>query len=73
MHITQEQASKLELQKGTKIIQTDTNNVLSHMSGMFLGFSVISVSFFICMLTLLLMPLAGLHFCVGNYFIYLSL
>jgi hypothetical protein len=73
MHITQEQASKLELQKGTKIIQTDTNNVLSHMSGMFLGCSVISVSFVICMLTLLLMPLAGLHFCVGNDSIYLSL
>jgi hypothetical protein len=30
-----------------------------------LGCSVISVSVIICMLTLLLMPLAGLHFCVG--------
>jgi hypothetical protein len=30
-----------------------------------LGCSVISVSFIICMLTASLMPLAGLHFCVG--------
>jgi hypothetical protein len=30
-----------------------------------LSCSVMSVSFIICMLTLLLMPLAGLHFCVG--------
>jgi superfamily I DNA/RNA helicase len=30
-----------------------------------LGCSVISVSFIICMLTLLLMLLTGLHFCVG--------
>jgi hypothetical protein len=29
------------------------------------GCSVISVSFIISMLTLYLMPLAGLHFCVG--------
>jgi hypothetical protein len=29
----------------------------------------ISVSFIICMLTLLLMPLAGLHFCVGLDFV----
>jgi hypothetical protein len=34
-----------------------------------LGCSVISASFIICMLTLLLMPLAGLHFCVGLYFV----
>jgi hypothetical protein len=31
--------------------------------------SVISVSFIICMLTLLLMPLAGLHSCVGLDFL----
>jgi hypothetical protein len=30
---------------------------------------VISVSFIICMLTLLLIPLAGLHFCVGLDFV----
>jgi hypothetical protein len=36
-----------------------------------LGCSVISVSFIICMLTLLLMPLAGLHFCVGLDFLIL--
>jgi alkylation response protein AidB-like acyl-CoA dehydrogenase len=30
-----------------------------------LDFSVTSISFIICMLTLLLVPLAGLHFCVG--------
>jgi hypothetical protein len=33
------------------------------------GCSVISVSFIICILTLLLMPLAGLHFCVGLDFV----
>ncbi len=38
-----------------------------------LGCSVISVSFIICMLTLLLMPLAGLHFCVGLDFVTPSL
>jgi hypothetical protein len=32
-----------------------------------------SVSFSICMLTLLLMPLAGLHFCVGLDFVTPSL
>jgi hypothetical protein len=31
--------------------------------------SVLSVPFIICMLTLLLMPLAGLHFCVGLDFV----
>jgi hypothetical protein len=35
----------------------------------YLGCSVISVSFIICMLTLLLMPLAGLYFCVGLDFV----
>jgi hypothetical protein len=30
-----------------------------------LGYSVISVSFIICMLTLLFMLVADLHFCVG--------
>jgi type II secretory pathway component PulF len=43
------------------------------MGGMFwlfiLGCSIISVFFIICMLTLLLMPLAGLHFCVGLDFV----
>jgi hypothetical protein len=34
-----------------------------------LGCSVIFVYFIICMLTLLLMPLAGLHFCVGLDFV----
>jgi hypothetical protein len=34
-----------------------------------LGCSVISASFIICMLTLLLMPLAVLHFCVGLDFV----
>jgi hypothetical protein len=34
-----------------------------------LGCSVVSVSFIICMLTLLLMPLAGLHFCVELDFV----
>jgi hypothetical protein len=34
---------------------------------------VTSVSFIICMLTLLLMPLAGLHFCVGLGFVTPSL
>jgi hypothetical protein len=38
-----------------------------------LGCSVISVSFIICMMTLLLMPLAGLHFCVGLNFMTPSL
>jgi hypothetical protein len=37
-----------------------------------LGCSVISVSFIIFMLTLLLMPLAGLYFCVGVDFVTLS-
>jgi hypothetical protein len=32
---------------------------------LYIGCSVISVSFIICMLTLLPMPLAGLHICVG--------
>jgi hypothetical protein len=36
-----------------------------------LGFSV--TSFIICMLTLLLMPLAGLHFCVRSNFVTPSL
>jgi protein FAM50 len=34
-----------------------------------LGCSVISVSFIICMLTLLLMPSAALHFCIGLDFV----
>jgi hypothetical protein len=34
-----------------------------------LGCTVISVSFIICVLTLLLMPLARLHFCVGLDFV----
>jgi hypothetical protein len=34
-----------------------------------LGCSVISVTFNICILTLLLMLLAGLHFCVGLNFV----
>jgi hypothetical protein len=38
-----------------------------------LGSSVISLSFIICMLSLLLMPLAGLHFCVGLDFVTPSL
>jgi hypothetical protein len=38
-----------------------------------LGCSVLSVSFMICILTLLLMPLAGLHFCVGLDFVTPSL
>jgi hypothetical protein len=38
-----------------------------------LGCSVISVSFIICMLTLLLIPLAGLHSCVGLDFVASSL
>jgi hypothetical protein len=38
-----------------------------------LGCSVISVSFIICMLTLLLMPLGGLHLCVGLDFVTRSL
>jgi hypothetical protein len=38
-----------------------------------LGYSVISVSFIICMLTLTHMPLAGLHFCVGLDFVTPSL
>jgi hypothetical protein len=38
-----------------------------------LGCSVISVSFLICMLTLLLLPLAGLHFCAGLDFVTPSL
>jgi hypothetical protein len=38
-----------------------------------LGCSVISVSFIICMLTCRLMPLAGLHFCVGVDFVTPSL
>jgi hypothetical protein len=38
-----------------------------------LGCSVISASFIICMLTLLLMPFAGLHFCVGSDFVIPSL
>jgi hypothetical protein len=33
------------------------------------GCSIISVSFIICMLILLLMPLAGLYFCVGLDFV----
>jgi hypothetical protein len=33
------------------------------------GIIGISASFIICMLTLLLMPLAGLHFCVGLDFV----
>jgi hypothetical protein len=36
---------------------------------LFSGRYVISVSFIICMLTLLLVPLAGLHFCVGLEFV----
>jgi hypothetical protein len=38
-----------------------------------LGCSVISASFIICMLTLLTMPLAGLHICVGLDFVTPSL
>jgi hypothetical protein len=38
-----------------------------------LNSSVISVSYLICMLTHLLMPLAGLHFCVGLDFVTPSL
>jgi hypothetical protein len=38
-----------------------------------LGCSVITISFNICMLTLLLMPLTGLHFCVGLDFVTSSL
>jgi hypothetical protein len=38
-----------------------------------LGSSVIYVYFIICMLTLLLMSLAGLHFCVGSDFVTPSL
>jgi hypothetical protein len=38
-----------------------------------LGCFVISTSLIICMLTLLLMPLAGLHFCVGLDFVIPSL
>jgi hypothetical protein len=34
-----------------------------------LGGSVIPVSFIVCMVILLLMPLAGLHFCVGLDFV----
>jgi O-methyltransferase involved in polyketide biosynthesis len=38
-----------------------------------LGCSIISASFIICMLTLLLMTLTGLHFCVGFEFVTPSL
>jgi hypothetical protein len=38
-----------------------------------LGCSIIFVSFIICMLTLLLMPLARLHLCVGSEFVTLLL
>lgn len=50
---------------------------LFFMGGFFcyflLGCSVISISCIICMLTLILMPLAGLHFCVGLDFVTPSL
>ncbi len=47
---------------------------VGHRFGYFLlGCSVVSVSFVICMLTLLLMPLAGLHFCVDLDFVTPSL
>jgi hypothetical protein len=49
------------------------NRFIFYFGYLFLGCSVISVSFIICMLTLLLMPLAGLHFCVGFDFMTLSL
>jgi hypothetical protein len=38
-----------------------------------LGCSLISISYIICMLTLLLMPLAGLRFCLGLDFVTPSL
>jgi hypothetical protein len=44
-----------------------------HHHSLLLACSVISVPFTIFMLTLLLMPLAGLHFCVGLDFVTPSL
>jgi hypothetical protein len=44
-----------------------------YFGSLLLGCSVISVSFIIFMLTLLLMPLPGLHFCVGLDFVTTSL
>jgi hypothetical protein len=43
------------------------------LGNLLLGCSVISVSFIIYMLNLLLIPLVGLHFCVGLDFVTPSL
>jgi hypothetical protein len=46
---------------------------IKYTGSLLLGFSVQSVSCIICMLTLLLMPLAGLYFCLGLDFVTPSL
>jgi hypothetical protein len=47
----------------------DGDNAAYGSGYLLLGCSIISLSLNICMLTLLLMPLAGLLFCVGFDFV----